>query len=135
MEGSTTRHPTKSLEEIQARRKREDARCRAEAGRIQREQIVRGFEDSEEIRGLWSRIVALRHECKAQVTRVQRKWERARAIERGEVAMVEEDGKVMGDSDTDYEMEESEDGFMPTQVSLTTEDDNDNEQWQQLLLR
>jgi hypothetical protein len=120
MGGSTTRQLTESWEEIQAGRKREEARRCTEAMRIRREQIVRGFE--QEICGLRARIVALRGECEEQVARVQRKWERAREIERGEVAMVEEDGKVLvdlGSEDADSEMGDQND------------DDNDNEQWQQ----
>src|ERR1700722_4639758 len=92
MEGSTTRRPTETWDEIQAGRKCEEARRCAEAGRIRRKQIVRGFE--EEICGLRARIMVLRHECEARVAQVQRKWERARAIELGEVAMVEENGEV-----------------------------------------
>ena len=129
--GSTTRQLTESWEEIQAGRQREEARRCAEAVRIRREQIVRGFE--QEICGLRARIVALREECEEQVAREQRKWERARAIERGEVAMVEEDGEMMVDSgseDANSEMEEENDNC-PTQVSMTTANDNDNEQWQQ----
>ena len=102
----TTRHVIETCEEIEAGRKREEARRCAEAVRIRREQIVRGFE--AEIRGLRARIVALRHECEEQVARVQRKWERAHAIERGKVAMVEEDGEVIVESDSenvDYKME------------------------------
>ena len=97
MGGSTTRHPTETWVEIQAGRRREEARRCAEAARIRREQIVRGFE--EDIHGLHARIVALRHECKARVAQVRREWERARAIKLGEVAMVEEGGVVKVDSD------------------------------------
>ena len=102
----TTRHVIETWEEIEAGRKREEARRCAEAVRIRREQIVRGFE--AEIRGLRARIVALRHECEERVARVQRKWERAPAIEQGEVVMVEEDGVMMVDSvaDANYEMED-----------------------------
>lgn len=39
--------------------------------------------------------MVLRHECEARLAQVQRKWERARAIEWGEVAMVEENGEVV----------------------------------------
>ena len=46
---------------------------------------MRGFE--QEIRGLRARIVALRDKCGEQVARAQRKWERRREIERGEVAV------------------------------------------------
>ena len=125
---STTRRQTETWEEIQAGRKREEARCCAEAARIRREQIVRGFE--EEIRRLRARIVALRHECEVRVTQVQREWEQARAIERGEVAMVEEDGEVRVNADTDSEMEDASDDYASTQASLVAENDNDNKQWQ-----
>ena len=47
---STARHLTETSEEVQAGRQREEARRCAEAVRIRREQIVRGFE--EDIRGL-----------------------------------------------------------------------------------
>ena len=133
MGGCTTRQLTKSWEEIQAGRQREEARRCAEAVRIRREQIVRGFE--QEIRGLRARIVALRDECEEQVAWEQRKWEQAREIERGKVAMVEpeEDGEMMvdlGSEDADFEMEDRKD-YSPMQVSMTAESDNDNEQWQQ----
>ena len=131
MGGSANRQLTESWEEIQAGRQREEARRCAEAVRIWREQIVRGFE--QEIRGLRARIVALREECEEQVARAERKWEREREIERGEVAMVEEDGEMLVDSgseDADSEMD-GQDNNNPTQASLTTENDNDNGQWQQ----
>ena len=131
MGGSTTRQLTESWEEIQAGRQREEARRCVEAVRIRREQIVRGFE--QEICGLRARIVALREECEEQVARAQRKWGRGREIERGEVAMVEEDGEMMeelGSENADFEMEDPKD-CIPTQVSMTIENDNDNEQWQQ----
>ena len=131
MGGSTTRQLTESWEEIQAGRQREEARRCAEAVRIRREQIVRGFE--QEIRGLRERIVALRDECEEQVAREQRKWERAREIERGEVVIIEEDGEMMVDSgleDASFGIED-ENNHLPTQVSMTAASDNDNEQWQQ----
>ena len=127
---SANRQLTESWEEIQAGRQREEARRCAEAVRIRREQIVRGFE--QEIRGLRARIVALREECEEQVARAERKWGREREIERGEVAMVE-DGEMMADSgseDADSEMD-NQNSFLPTQASLTTENGNDNGQWQQ----
>ena len=130
MGGSANRQLTESWEEIQAGRQREEARRCAEAVRIRREQIVRGFE--QEIRGLRARIVALREECEEQVARARRKWERKREIEQGEVAMVEEDGEMMvgsGSEDADSEMD-SQNHQTPTQASLTTENDNNNEQWQ-----
>ena len=36
---------------------------------------------------------------------MRKQWEQARAIERGEVAMVEEDGEVRVDSDLDADMD------------------------------
>ena len=65
-----------------------------------------------------------------RVTQVQREWEQARAIERGEVAMVEEDGEVRVNADTDSEMEDASDDYASTQASLVAENDNDNKQWQ-----
>lgn len=114
-------------EEIQAGRQREEARRCAEAIRIRREQVVRGFE--EEIRALRARILALRRECEVRVARVRRRSERAHAIERGEVAVVvvEEEEEVMvsdSDSDADAEME-VEHKYAPTETSLTTDDDDD----------
>ena len=100
---STARHLTETSEEVQAGRQREEARRCAEAVRIRREQIVRGFE--EDIRGLHARIAVLRHECEGRVALVRKQWEQARAIERGEVAMAEEDGEVRADSDLDADMD------------------------------
>ena len=83
--------PPETWEEIQAARKRGDAKRFAEAVRIRREQIVRGYDS--ELGALRARIKALRSECEVQVKRVTRKWERAWAIERGEVGVVVEDGE------------------------------------------
>ena len=52
--------PEEPWEEIQAARKREEARRLAEAVRIRRKQLVRGYE--EELRALRARIVARRSE-------------------------------------------------------------------------
>ena len=73
-------------DDIQAARKREEARRVAEAVRIRREQVGRGYR--EELRALRARIVALRGECEVAVEKARRKWERAWAVERGEVAVV-----------------------------------------------
>ncbi|KAF8506591.1 hypothetical protein F5888DRAFT_11447 [Russula emetica] len=95
---TTTRYrvngPPQTWEDIQAARKREEARRVVEAKRIRREQIVRGYE--EEIRSLRARVVALRQECEVKVEKVRRKWERDWAIEQGEVAVVVEDGEEEG---------------------------------------
>ena len=139
-EGNRNLHETETetWDEIQAGRKREDARRLAEAVRIQREQVVRGFED--EIYALRARIGALREECEVRVARVQRGWERERRcvhaamIERGEVED-EDEGEVMvdPDSDSDADVDADVDGEMevnntyaPTETSLTT-DNGDNE--------
>ncbi len=118
---TTTRYrvegPHETWEEIQAAREREEARRIADAVRIRREQIVRGYE--EELRTSRARIVALRSECEAEVARARRKWERAWAIERGEVAVV---------VDADGEMAVKR-NFAPTETSLAAT--NDDEQWQQ----
>jgi hypothetical protein len=53
--------PAETSEEIQAARKRVEARQIAEASRIRREQIVRGHE--EDLHALCARIEALRREC------------------------------------------------------------------------
>jgi hypothetical protein len=62
----TTRYrvqgPAETSEEIQAARKRVEARHVAEASRIQCEQIVHGYE--EDLRALHARIEALHRECK-----------------------------------------------------------------------
>ncbi|KAH9988052.1 hypothetical protein BJV77DRAFT_1070277 [Russula vinacea] len=123
--------------------KRAQARGRAppcRAVRIQREQVVRGFED--EIYALRARIGALREECEVRVARVQRGWERERRcvraamIERGEVEH-EDEGEVMVtglglgpdvDADVDGEMEVNN-TYAPTETSLTTDDGDDEEPW------
>ena len=119
--------PPETWEEIHAARKREDARRIAEAVRIRREQIVRGYDS--ELRALRARIVALRSECEVQVERVTKEWERAWAIERGEVVVVVEDGEegsAVGYSDWEDARgevavdEPNEPG--PTKTSLTTDD-------------
>ena len=84
------RRPEEPWEEIQAARKREEARRIAEAVRIRRTQVVRGYE--EELRALRARIVALRSECEVRVEKVRKKWELDWAIERGEVAVVVDEG-------------------------------------------
>jgi hypothetical protein len=140
----TTRYrvqgPAETLEEIQEARKRVEARCIAEASRIRREQIVRGYE--EDLRALRARIEALRRECEVRVEKTRRQWERDWAIERGEVAVVveeeeetgeeEEEEKVMNTNreDADVDMAVDED-YAPTDTSLTTDDDEDCQwQWQ-----
>ena len=82
--------PEEPWEEIQAACKREEARRLAEAVRIRRTQVVRGYE--EELSALRARIVALRSECEVRVQKVRRKWELDWAIERGEVAVVVDEG-------------------------------------------
>jgi hypothetical protein len=80
--------PEVTWEDIQAVRRREEARGFAEAVRIRREQIVRGYE--AELRDLRARIVVLRKECEAEVERTRRRRELKWAFERGEVAVVVE---------------------------------------------
>jgi hypothetical protein len=131
LDGGAGGGPRETWEEIQAGRKREEARRYAEAVRIQREQVVRGFE--EEKRALRARILALRRECEVRIASVRREWKRAQAIERGEVVMVEEEEEEDSDSDSDGEMD-VEYNYAPTETSLTTDndDDNDNDElWQQ----
>ncbi|KAI0274028.1 hypothetical protein BGY98DRAFT_1188811 [Russula aff. rugulosa BPL654] len=82
--------PEEPWEEIQAAHKREEARRLAEAVRIRRKQLVRGYE--EELRALRARIVALRNECEVRVEKVRKKWELDWEIERGEVAVVVDEG-------------------------------------------
>jgi hypothetical protein len=133
--------PAETSEEIEAARKRVEARRIAEASRIRREQIVRGYE--EDLRMLRARIKALRHECEVRVERVQRKWERDWAIDRGEVVVVvgedveprgeeeeeeEEDEITETDREDEGDMAVDED-YTPTETSLTTGDDEDR-QWQ-----
>jgi hypothetical protein len=90
---------------------------------------------------LRARIKALRHECEDRVERVQRKWERDWAIERGEVAVVvgedvetrgeeeeEEDKITEEDREDEGDMAVDED-YAPTEMSLATGDDEDR-QWQ-----
>jgi hypothetical protein len=127
--------PAETSEEIQAARKRVEARCTAEASRIRREQTVRGYE--EDLRTLRAGIEALRRECEVRVERVRRKWERDWAIERDEVAVVVEEEEGMGEEeemmnthreDADVDMAVNED-YAPTETSRTTDDD-EGRQWQ-----
>jgi hypothetical protein len=122
-------------EEIQAARKREQARRTAEAARIRREQIARGYE--EELRALHARIGALRRECEVKVERARKKSERDWAIKRGEVVvMVEEDGD--GEEGDLVVWEDADGGEMAVDKhdthkgmsSLTTNDDDDKQQSQ-----
>ncbi|KAF8502070.1 hypothetical protein F5888DRAFT_1632041 [Russula emetica] len=130
--------PPQTWEDIQAARKREEARRIVEAKRIRREQIVRGYE--EELRSLRARIVALRRECEVKVEKVRRKWERDWVIEQGEVAVVVEDGEeealLVGRNededwapDADSKMEIIKD-YVPTETSSVTTDNDDHQQWQ-----
>ena len=123
-------------EEIQAARKREEARRTTEAVRIQREQIVRGYE--EELHTLRARIVALRRECEVKVERVKRKRGRDWAIERGEVVVVvedgdEEEGDLVGsdseDADGEMMVIEQNNAHAET-TSLITNNDDAQQQWQ-----
>jgi hypothetical protein len=115
-------------EEIQASRKRVEARCITEAKRIQREQIVRGFE--AELHELGTRILALRHECDVQVEKVRRRWERDWAIERGKVAVVVEDGQkiLVAGPDTNSEMVNKIE-YTHTVISALTTNNDDHQQW------
>jgi hypothetical protein len=139
---TTSRHHIEGPPEaIQAARKREEARHTAEAVRIRREQIVLGYE--EEPRALHAQILALRCECKLKVERARWKAERKWAAERGEVEVVVEDdgdgeeGNLVGE-DTESDREDADDGEMavdkhPAQTqttSMTTNHDDDKQQWQ-----
>jgi hypothetical protein len=110
--GNTPGTEIETSDEIRAGRKREEARCFAEAVRIRREQVVRGFE--EEICALRARIGALREECEVRVARVRREWERAAIERRGEV-------RVDADSDLDADGEMDVENYAPTETSLTTD--------------
>ena len=133
---TTTRYqvrgPRETPEMIQKARQRELARCIAASDRIQREQIVRGYEEG--LRALRARIVALRLEREAEVRKLRRKRERAwAAIERGEVAaavVVEEDDGLVG---SDPHPEEAHgcqirihEHYVPAETSLNDGD----QQWQ-----
>ena len=121
-------------EDIQAARKREETRSTAQAARIRREQIRRGYEG--ELSALRARIVALHQECEVKVDRARRKWERNWAIERGEIAVVVAEHNGHGkegnlvSSDLDRE-EDAEAGMAVDQnhgpPSMTT--NNDEGQW------
>jgi hypothetical protein len=127
LEGNNN-NPLETWDEIQAGRKREEVRRLAEAVRIRREQVVRGFE--EEMRALRARIGALREECEVRVARVRREWERRRG--RGEVVVVDSDSDSDLDPDPDEGSEmEVENNYAPTETSLTTDNTDDDEQWQQ----
>ena len=130
--------PAETSEEIQAARKRVEVRRIAEAGRIQRVQVMRGYE--EDLRALRARIEALRRECEDRVEKVRKKWEQDWAIERGEMVVVIEEEDETGEEEEEDEMviqyREDADGDMgvdedyaPTETSLTTDDDEDC-QWQ-----
>ncbi len=129
--------PAETSEEIQAARKRVEAGRVAEASRIRREQIVRGYE--EDLRALRARIEALRRECEVRVEKMRRKWVRDWAIERGEVVVVVEEEEEMGEEEEENMMKpyrEDADGDMavdkdyaPMETSLTTDDDKDP-RWQ-----
>jgi len=141
---TTTRYrvngPPQTWEDIQAARKREEARRVVEAKRIRREQIVRGYE--EEIRSLRARVVALRQECEVKVEKVRRKWERDWAIEQGEVAVVVEDGEEEGmlvgpdeeenweDANLNSKMKTGDNDYVPTETSSVTTDNDNHQQWQ-----
>jgi hypothetical protein len=86
--------PEVAWEDIQAARRREEARGFAEAVRIRREQIVRGYE--AELRDLRARIVDLRRECEDRVERRRKRRELEWAFERGEVAVVVESSSSSG---------------------------------------
>jgi hypothetical protein len=81
---------------------------------------VRGHE--EERRALRARIVALRSECEVRVERVRRRWERDWEIERGEVAVVVNEGvsssssMVVG-SDSGLDWEDA-DGEMEIEMAV-----------------
>ncbi len=132
--------PAETSDEIQAARKRVEAGRVAEASRIRREQIVRGYE--EDLRALRARIEALRRECEVRVEKMQRKWERDGVIERGEVAVVVEEEEETGEEEEEDEAIDSyredadgnmavDEDYAPTETSLTTDDDEDRQwQWQ-----
>ena len=122
-------------EEIQAARKREQARSTAEAARIRREQIRLGYE--RELHALRARIVALHQECEVKVEKARKKWKRKWAIERGEIAVVVdpkdighgEERNLVG-SNLDWEQDAEfgmavKENYGPS--SLTT--NNDEGQW------
>ena len=75
-----------SWEDIQAARRRQEARSTAKAVLIRREQIRRVYEG--ELRSLRARVVALQQECEMKVEKARKKWMRNWAIERGEIAVV-----------------------------------------------
>jgi hypothetical protein len=133
-------------ETLEAARERVEAKRIAEAVRIRREQIVRGYD--EELRALHARIEALRLECEERVEKVRRKWARVWEMERDEVAGEdEEEGEGEGGwlenssewmdapSDGEMEMEMGVDmNHAPTVLGMravgpsqleVTEDDND----------
>ncbi|KAN0118374.1 hypothetical protein V8E52_005350 [Russula decolorans] len=121
-------------EDIQAARKRQEARSTTQAVHIHREQIRRGYEG--ELRALRARVVALHRECEVMVERARRESERNWAIERGEIAVVvaEEDrdgeeGNLVG-PDEDRE-EDAEGGMAVYQnyVPSSSTTNNDEHQW------
>jgi hypothetical protein len=139
---TTTRYRVEDPpDEIQAARKREEARRTADAVRIRREQIVGGYE--EELRMLRARIEALRCECVVKVEKARRKSERKWASERGEVVVAVDsdgdgdEGNLMGEN-AESDREDADGGEMAVDkhyaqrvtTSLTTNNGDDKQQWQ-----
>ena len=125
-----------SWEDMQAARRRQEARSTAKAALIRREQFKLVYEG--ELRALHARVVALREECEMKVEKARKKWMRNWAIEQGEIAVVvaaSAKGRGRGErnlvgSDMDQE-KDTEGGMALDQTfvpwSLTTS--NDEHQW------
>jgi hypothetical protein len=93
-------------ESVQEDRRRVEMKHRVEAVRIQREQLERRYR--QDLSGLHDRIAMLRQECEKEVARVRFRWERTRAIERGEAMEAEEEEE----EEEGVEEEEGEEGEM-----------------------
>ncbi|KAH9978357.1 hypothetical protein BJV74DRAFT_140157 [Russula compacta] len=123
--GSTTyrvERPPKLWDDVQASRRRMEAKRRAEAPRIAEEQLRLLYDATPQL--LEKRMEALLRERDAEVARVRRKWERARprAIERGEIVLEEEEVAVERRI-TEKDRVDSP-AYAPTETSSTVGDED-----------
>ncbi|KAH9989065.1 hypothetical protein BJV74DRAFT_456701 [Russula compacta] len=126
--GSTTyrvERPPKLWDDVQASRRRMEAKRRAEAPRIAEEQLRLLYDATPQL--LEKRIEALFRERDAEVARVRRKWERARprAIEWGEIVLEEEEVAVERRV-TEKDRVDSP-AYAPTETSSTVGDEDGDE--------
>ncbi|KAH9992515.1 hypothetical protein BJV74DRAFT_987567 [Russula compacta] len=130
--GSTTyrvERPPRVWDDVQASRRRMEAKRRAEAPRIAQEQVRLLYDATPQL--LEKRIEALLQERDAEVERVRRKWERAwpRAIERGEIVMEEEEEVVAVERRVTMKnhCRVGSPGYAPTETSSMASDEEEEE--------